>query len=166
MAHNCEPSGSLPAAASPSSRTRRDSEGGFTLVEVIVAAMILVVGLLSLAQLLVVTIRAESLARNGAEATRLAQGQLDALMKVPFADPQLAIIGSDPLTANVANHCRAPVAPCAALPTTTNRAVVRWRVAPGPGGATRTRLVTVRVLMAQGSTTMRMVDVSSLLRQW
>jgi prepilin-type N-terminal cleavage/methylation domain-containing protein len=129
-------------------------ESGFTLVEVIVAAMILVIGLLSLAQLLAVSIRAESMARNGAEATRLAQGQLDALMKAGFGDPRLAAVGGpDPLTANVANHFANP----------KPGATVRWRVGTGPSN---TKVLTVRVLMPVGTTAMRIVDLSTLLREW
>ncbi len=148
-----------PAVASPSSKPGVGSDGGFTLVEVIVAAMILVVGLLSLAQLLGVSIRAESLARNGAEATRLAQGQLDALMKANFdSDPRVQITPTsvNTLGSNVANYFATP----------TPRSVVRWRVSAGPAGALGPRIIQVRVFIAQGSTTMRMVDLTSLLRRW
>jgi len=122
---------------------------------VLVAALILVIGLLSLAQLLTVSIRAESLARNGAEATRLAQGQLDALMKASFADPRLTVwtSGADPLTTDVPNHFGSP----------RPGVIVRWRVGVGPAN---TRTLTVRVLMQNGTTSMRIIDVTTLLRQW
>jgi type II secretory pathway pseudopilin PulG len=145
-----------PAAESPSSRSRGGSEGGFTLIEVIFAALILVVGLLSVAQLLAVTIRAEALARNGAEATRLAQGELDSLMKASFdtnPNVQITPVGTDSLAANVANYFDTP----------TPRTIRRWRVDAGPAG---TRVLTVRVLIANGSTTMRIVDLTTLLRRW
>jgi type II secretory pathway pseudopilin PulG len=156
MASECGDSPLLPVGESPSSRPRAGSEGGFTLVEVVFAALILVVGLLSLAQLLAVSIKAESLARNGAEATRLAQGQLDSLMKASLAsDPRVQITptGTDSLASNVANYFSTP----------TPRSIVRWRVAAGPAG---TRVITVRVLIANGTTTMRIIDLTSLLRQW
>lgn len=157
MESKCEDSPSLPAGESPSSSSRGRSERGFTLVEVLFAAMILVSGLLSLAQLLTVTIKAESMARNGAEATRLAQGQLDALMKANFlADPRVAITptGTDSLAANVTNYFNTPTA----------RSVVRWRVIATANS--RIRVITVRVLVANGTTTMRIIDLTSLLRQW
>jgi type II secretory pathway pseudopilin PulG len=162
MATKCEGSPSLPAGESPSSSSRGGSESGFTLVEVMFAAIILVVGLLSLAQLLAVTIRAESLARNGAEATRLAQGQLDSLMKASLdADPRVQITptGTDSLAANVNNYFRLYTNPVPTRPSS----IVRWQVTAGPAS---TRVITVRVLIANGTTTMRIIDLTSLLRRW
>jgi Tfp pilus assembly protein PilV len=156
MAVKCEDSPSRPVDVSPSSDTRRRSEGGFTLVEVVFAALILVVGLLSLAQLLGITIRAESMARNGAEATRLAQGQLDSLMKANLdSDPRVQVTptGTDSLASNVANYFSTP----------TPRSVVRWRVSAGPAA---TRVIQVRVFIATGTTSMRIIDLTSLLRRW
>lgn len=145
-----------PAAESPSSRSCGGSERGSSLIEVVFAALILVVGLLSVAQLLAVTIRAEAMARNGAEATRVAQGKLDALMKASFdTNPQVQItpVGTDSLAANVANYFDTPTA----------RTIRRWRVDAGPAS---TRVLTVRVLIANGTTTMRLVDLTTLLRRW
>jgi Tfp pilus assembly protein PilV len=142
--------------ASPNSEPRRRSEAGFTLVEVVIAAMILIIGLLSLAQLLGVSIRAESLARHGAEATRLAQGQLDALMKADFdTDPRVQVTptGVDSLNTDVANYFNAPSA----------RSTIRWRVSAGPAG---TRVIQLRVSMPVGTTSMRIIDLTSLLRRW
>jgi Tfp pilus assembly protein PilV len=156
MAARCEDSPSPRVGESRSSRATGGREGGFTLVEVVIAAAILIVGLLSLAQLLGVSIRAESLARNGAEATRLAQGQLDSLMKANFdSDPRVQITptGTDSLTANVTNYFTTP----------TPRTTLRWRVSAGPAG---TRVIHVRVIMPVGTTTMRVIDLTSLLRRW
>jgi len=156
MAARCEGSPLPRVGELPSSRAKGGREGGFTLIEVVVAAGILIVGLLSLAQLLGVSIRAESLARNGAEATRLAQGQLDALMKANFdSDPRVQVTptGTDSLTADVANYFTNP----------TPRATLRWRVSAGPAG---TRVIQIRVIMPVGTTTMRIIDLTSLLRRW
>lgn len=145
-----------PAAASPSSKRRGGSEGGFSLIEVVFAASILVVGLLSLAQLLAVTIRAETMARNGAEATRVAQGKLDELMKANFdTNPavQITPVGTDSLASNVANYFDTP----------TPRTIRRWQVSAGPA---TTRILTVRVLVANGTTTFRVLDLSTLLQRW
>lgn len=154
-------------ARSPSSETavcstpsrparRRRSEKGFSLVEVIFSTLVLTIGLVSVAQLLAVAIRAETLARNGAQATRWAQGKLDELMKANFdtnLQVQVTPGGVDSLGASIANYNDAP-AP---------RIVRRWRVVAGPAG---TRILAVRVIVNNGSTTARTVDLTTLVRRW
>ena len=157
MAAKYEGSPLRPAGASPSSRPNGASEGGFTLVEAVVAMAILIVGLLSLAQLLGVSIRAESLARNGAEATRLAPGQLDALMKANFDnDPRVQPTpsGTDSLESERRELFRTP----------THASVSS--VAGEPGARWHAGSSTVRVIVPVRSTTMRVVDLTSLLRRW
>jgi Tfp pilus assembly protein PilV len=123
---------------------------------VLFSTVLLVTGLVAVATLLAVTIRAESMARHGAEATRLAQARVDALMKANFdTNPSVQVQspGTDSLGTNVANYFDTPA------PNT----IVRWRVQAGPAG---TRLLTVRVLVANGTTTMRVIDLGTLLRRW
>lgn len=147
---------SRPAVGSLSSRRRAGSQSGFSLIEVLISTGLLVFGLASVAQLLGVTIKAESMARHGAEATRLAQAQLDTLMKSNFdTDPRVQVQspGATSLDGNETNYFATPAA----------NTVVRWRVQAGPAG---TRVLTVRVLVANGTTTMRIVDVGTLLRRW
>jgi Tfp pilus assembly protein PilV len=133
------------------------SESGFSLAEVLIALVVSMTGLLSLAQLLTVTTGAEAKARNGTQAARMAQDKLDDLMKRSFdADPSLQItpIGTDSLAANVANYFDTPT-------TTVTR---RWIVSAGPAG-TATRVVTVRVRITSGLAP-RTVDLTTLVRRW
>ena len=64
---------SAPLASSPSASSQR----GFTLVEVIVAMLICVVGLVAMAGLLAVTLRMQQLGRNSTSAVRMAQDKID-----------------------------------------------------------------------------------------
>ena len=147
-----------PMAGSSSSRPAggRASERGFSLVEVLISTLVLVVGLLSVAQLLAVTIKAETMARNGAQATRWAQGKLDELMKANF-DTNLQIQvtpgGADSLANPVANYNDTPAIGI----------VRRWRVQAGPGG---TRVLAVRVTVNNATTSGRTIDLTTLVRRW
>lgn len=58
---------------------------GFTLLEVMIAMVILAFALLGLAGLQVVSVQGNSLASQITEATMLAQSQLEALITTPFA---------------------------------------------------------------------------------
>jgi hypothetical protein len=117
---------------------------------------VMVTGLLGIAQLMVVTIKAESMARNGALASRMGQGKLDGLMKANFdTTPQIQITNPlvDSLAADVPNYFDVPEAGI----------IRRWRVRQGPAG---TRLVTVRVLTMRGIPARRTVDLTTLVRRW
>lgn len=158
MADRPEQSPFWPAAASPNSKRQapRRHDAGFSLAETLVAMAVMVTGLLGIAQLMVVTIKAESMARNGALASRMGQGKLDGLMKANFdTTPQIQITNPlvDSLAADVPNYFDVPEAGI----------IRRWRVRQGPAG---TRLVTVRVLIMRGIPTQRTVDLTTLVRRW
>ena len=61
-----------------------DRVSGFTLIEVMIAMVVLAIGLLALAQLQVATINGLAYSRHFSVATQLAEGQLEKLMSYPF----------------------------------------------------------------------------------
>ena len=70
---------------SSKTRTRRlDSDGGFTLIEVMVAIVILTVGLLSLAQMMVLATNSNTLSGRMTSSSALAKEQLERLKATPF----------------------------------------------------------------------------------
>jgi len=89
-------------------RTHRKEEG-FSLIEVMVSIMILTVGLLSLAQMMVVATNSNSLSGRMTSCSGLAKEQLERIKSAPFyitppvvRNPILAPSGGDTLSATVA----------------------------------------------------------------
>jgi hypothetical protein len=133
--------------------------------------IVLTVALVSLAQLMAITLRMQMLGRNQTAAIRVAQDKIDELMPLNFTNAQLAIGGS--LTADDANH----------FDSTDPLYRVRWTVAAGPAdpgvAANSVRILTVRVIpltsltAAQGGTRTRadnrtatVTDITTLVRCW
>ena len=135
------------------------SETGVTLVEVLIATVILVVGLVGGAQLLALSIQMHQLAAETTDATRLANTKFEELMKLNFAtDPAIQItpVGLDPLVLNVPNYFDVPVAGVYTR---------RWLVQAGPTATTR--LVTMRLVPAQTDRRIaKPVDLTTVVRQW
>ena len=74
------------------SNKNRGREAGFTLIEVMVAIVILTVGLLSLAQMMVLATNSNTLSGRMTSSSALAKEQLERLKAVPFySDPQARI---------------------------------------------------------------------------
>lgn len=70
------------------STRKRKNDSGFTLIEVMVAIVILTVGLLSLAQMMVLATNSNTLSGRMTSASALAKEQLERLKAAPFyADP-------------------------------------------------------------------------------
>ena len=63
------------------------NEQGFTLIEVLIAAVITAVGLLAVAQMQVISIKMNAQNRLVTQATLLAMGQLEYLKSLPFQPP-------------------------------------------------------------------------------
>jgi prepilin-type N-terminal cleavage/methylation domain-containing protein len=63
---------------------KRSAQDGFTLIEVMVAMMILTVGLLSLAQMMVLATNSNSLSGRMTSASALAKEQMERLKATPF----------------------------------------------------------------------------------
>jgi len=137
--------------------SRLTSERGFTLIEAMIASVILTVGLVALAGLLAVTVRMHQLGRGSTTSYRLAQGKLEELMKLNFnSAASIQITGSDSLGANVANYFDAPAG-----------YTRRWLVQAGPGGNASLRLVTVRVIpLVADRRTAAEARITTVLRSW
>ena len=64
-------------------------QSGFTLIEVMIAVVILAVGLLALGTMQIVSIRANAFSTEMTYSTMLAQQQLETLKNLAFTDPDL-----------------------------------------------------------------------------
>ena len=141
-----------------SSNARLARADGVTLVETLIAATILVFGLLAMAQLLAVSIKQHQFARNGEEASRLAIAKIEELQKLNFAtDAAIQITPSSPnsLTTNVTNYFDNPT------PNFTRR----WKVKAGP--TTNTRQISVRMAPATGDNSRaHTFSITSIVRSW
>ena len=138
------------------SRRRHDharGEAGFSLVETMVASLVLTVGLVGLLQLLAVATVMHSDARQATTATLLAQAKIDELMKKNLTTAASVQVGGD-LSANVANYFDTP----------EDGITRRWVVAAGP--VANTRLLTVKVENKGGRVYGREQQLTTIIRQW
>jgi prepilin-type N-terminal cleavage/methylation domain-containing protein len=78
------------------------TERGFTLIEVLIAMVILTIAMVSMAELMAITLRMQMMGRNETAAIRLAQSKIDELVAVNFTNATVAVGGS--LSADVANY--------------------------------------------------------------
>lgn len=132
-------------------------EEGFTLIEVLVATLVMVIGLAGMAQLLGVSTIMHADAREVSTGTQLAQAKIDELMKMNMAlAPAVQITPANPdsLGQNVAGYFDTPQA----------GVTRRWRVQAGP--APNTRVLTVRVVNARARAYGGRTELTTLLRQW
>ena len=109
---------------------RARGEAGFSLVETMVASLVLTVGLVGLAQLLAVATIMHSDARQATAGTMLAQAKVDELMK---ADLSLSSVQLGSIASNMAPYFDQPE------PGITRR----WQINDGPVVGTWTLQVTV-----------------------
>lgn len=142
------------------------NDQGFTLIEVLIATVILTVALVSMAELMAITLRMQQLGRNQTAAARMAQEKIDELMTQNFAtNPSVAIGGS--LDANIANYFDVPVDPDG----NPLQFIRRWTVAAGPAdpgvAANSVRLLTVRIIpTATDTRTTATTTITTLIRCW
>ena len=145
-----------PAACSCSSPAARDDRG-FSLAEVLISMVIMMVGLVAVAQLLAVSVQTHLLGRRTSEASLLATDKIEELSKLNHASAaaiQISPTTPDPLTSDVANYF-----------DQADGYTRRWQVTAGP--AAGTRRVTVRVLPpANRQPWLKTVEVTTILRQW
>jgi prepilin-type N-terminal cleavage/methylation domain-containing protein len=156
MAQWLDRSPSQPPAACRCNNVRRD-ERGFTLVEVLVSTVIMLVGLVAVAQLLAASVQTHKLGRLTSEASRLSTVKLEELVKSNMATSaavQITPAGPDSLANNVPNYF-----------DVVNGYTRRWRITAGP--TPDTRRVTVNVIPPVSARPFsKTVEVMSILRQW
>ena len=148
-----------PADGDAGSGRRSPSEGGFTLIEVLICTLILTTGTLAIAALLAVTATMQMGAREATRSTRLAQDKVDQLMKANFITNTNVEVGGS-LTENSANHWDTPTDEDGNPLDGITR---RWTVDPGP--ASDTRILTVRVVNMRAQQ-YRETDLRTIIRQW
>jgi prepilin-type N-terminal cleavage/methylation domain-containing protein len=136
------------------SSPRLRDERGFTLIETLVASIVLTVALVAVAQLMAVSIRLHQTGRDSATAARLAQDKVEEMMKMNFTtNPAIQVGGS--LDTNDDNHFDIPA---------NSGYTRRWQVAAGPAGNPRLRTVTVRLVpdVVVGAP----FEVTTVIRSW
>ena len=84
-------------------KSLKTDQGGFTLIEAIVAMCICTVGLVAMAELMAVTLRLQQLGRNSTSAVRLAQDKVDELTTMNFATNPSVFCGGS-LTTDAGNY--------------------------------------------------------------
>jgi prepilin-type N-terminal cleavage/methylation domain-containing protein len=131
-------------------------ERGFTLVEVLVATVVLSVGLTAMAHAFCITLLVHYDSRITSRAVLQAQGKVDELMKLNLATAAAVQLTANPaaLEENVANYFDTPE------PGVTRR----WFVEPGP--VANTRRITVRVVTQNSRGRARSTDIQTVVRQW
>lgn len=77
--------------------SNKQNEMGFTLIEVLIAIVILSIALLGLSSMNLYTIQGNNLARQETAAVALAQDKIEALKNLSYTDPQLtdSVTGND-----------------------------------------------------------------------
>lgn len=127
-------------------------ERGFTLVETLIAMVILTVGLVSMAELMAITLRMQMMGRNETAAIRLVQSKIDELVAVDFANATVAVGGD--LDTDVANYNDDPA----------DGFHRRWEIA-AITGETNVRTLTVRIIPERNDRrTTAQVQLTTIIR--
>lgn len=122
--------------------------------------VILTVALVSLAELMAITLRMQMLGRNETAAVRLAQSKIDELVNLNFTTNTVTNVGGS-LTADVANYYDTPV-------TSGSTSVIgykrRWQIA-AITGQTKVRTLTVRIIPTTSDRrTNAQIDLTTIIR--
>jgi hypothetical protein len=127
----------------PSIPSQRSQEDGFTLVEALVAIIVLVFGLIAVTNLMLVAASSNTVANQGSAATMASTERIDLLRNMPYNVLSTATGGSITSTAPVTVDCvpaagGAPPMPPAAFACFhdipgVGRVVTRWQVSAVAG---------------------------------
>jgi len=139
--------------------THPGNQHGFTVLEATISMVILLVGLVSIAELFAVAMRSDSYSFNDGAATIAAQDKIEEFYNLNFDDTtgpgaqiQVTPTGVDSLSANVTNYN-----------DTKDTFIRRWSVAQGP--TPDTRVVTLRIIptVNDARRAKQQVDVTTIL---
>jgi len=108
----------------------RHGEAGFSLVELLVATLVLVVCLTGVALMILYGTRLGATAREATATTAFAKAQVERLRVLPRASPQRQIGGS--LGTNLADHFERQ-----------GRYTTRWQIVAGPAGTQNLTVVVI-----------------------
>ena len=123
-------------------------QAGFSLLECVIAMVILVVGVLGVEMLVVSSLGLQTFSRNASTENALARGKVEELSARAAADAARANGGS--LTSNVAGYFDMPV----------SNVVRRWKLSAGACG---TQNVIVRVMSSDPNITLPSVQIETLI---
>ena len=129
---------------------RRNGEKGFCLVEVLIAFLVTVLGVLAVSTMVVLAIRLQMLSRDTTLAIGLAEGKFEELRYMDSADPERTLGGD--LNSNAADHFEN---------SNGNLFTVRWKIDPGP---INTQDVTVGVVTNSPTSQISTVQIRALLQ--
>jgi prepilin-type N-terminal cleavage/methylation domain-containing protein len=130
-------------------KKKKKAEAGFTLVECVIAMVILMVGILAIEVLVVNGLGLQTLASNNSMANALAKAKIEELQARSSSDPLRANGGS--LASNVTNYSDTPTA----------NFVRRWVISAGANG---TQDVQVQISPSGSSSTFTTITVETLIR--
>jgi Tfp pilus assembly protein PilV len=149
------PSRLTPVAKLSSPNRQQGGDGGFSLVEVLVATLLLTTAFVAMAQLLGISTVMHTDARAASTATQLAQAKIDELIKLNMTtDAAVQVTGGNSLAADVANYFDAP----------QQGITRRWQVEAGP--TADTRVLRVRVINKHARQYGSEIELTTMLRQW
>lgn len=115
---------------------KSSDERGFTLIEALIAMVILTIALVSMAELMAITLRMQMMGRNETAAIRLVQSKIDELVAVDFGGAAAASVAvGGGLDADVATYNDDPA----------DGFHRRWQIT-AIAGETNVRTLTVRVI--------------------
>jgi prepilin-type N-terminal cleavage/methylation domain-containing protein len=129
------------------------NDRGFTLIEVLIAMVILTVALVSMAELMAIMLRMQMMGRNETAAVRLIQSKIDEIVNVNFTTTTTANVGGS-LSSDVANYFDTPASGFKR----------RWQIS-AITGETKVRTLTVRIVpTVTDRRTNAEVELSTIIR--